>query len=735
MRLFPVSFVLALFPALFCIAQVEETAEAVEAAGSPEALAERARGSVVLIRSANRAGKMEGTGTGFVVSTNGTIASNHHVIGDHRAFHVEFADGTVREPTRILALDRKKDLVLIQIDPEGLDLKPLTLGDPDAAKPGQEILTLGNPLGLEFSVAKGVLAARRDFDGLEMLQVAVPLEPGSSGSPVLDMKGEVLGVLGIKSGDAIGLAVPTKHLQPLLADPRPIAIPAWLTIGALDPAEWRTRLGAGWRQRAGRIQVTGMGTGFGGRTLGLSQAPMPGAAYDLSVEVKLDDESGAAGLVFASDGKDRCYGFYPTSGQLRLTRFDGPDVFSWTIIDTVGSEAYVPGEWNHLQVHHAPGLIQCRVNGVLVIESRDNRLQPDEPRVGLCKFRAPNATFRHFRLAKELPDPTPDPKKLDAAAEVLDKLAEGDTTTRDAVPDLAKLGSDGTDAVTARARELAAQAAKLERLASRLHRHRVIENLKGVVAKKPIDLPHATLLLAQLDNADLDVEPYRGRIDRIASVVTNRLPEKATDQQRFDAVREVLFEEMSFHGGRTDYYSRSNAYLNEVLDDREGQPLTLSLLFVEVANRVGLEARGVSLPRHFVAKVRIDREWQLVDCFNGGRLITAADAEELTGLPLAEKDFVAARPLAILVRMINNLLGTAREEKDTPAMIGYLDVLIAIDPAEVNRLGMRAMLLASESRHDEALEDLEALLAANPPGLDLRMIERLRERVEAEQSR
>lgn len=81
--------------------------------------------------------------------------------------------------------------------------------------------------------------------------------------------------------------------------------------------------------------------------------------------------------------------------------------------------------------------------------------------------------------------------------------------------------------------------------------------------------------------------------------------------------------------------------------------------------------------------------------------------------------------------MVNNLLGTAREEEDTPAMIGYLDVL-AIDPAEDNRLGMRAMLLASEDRLDEALEDLDALLAANPPGLDLRMTERLRERIQAD---
>ena len=88
----------------------------------------------------------------------------------------------------------------------------------------------------------------------------------------------------------------------------------------------------------------------------------------MAVEIILDDESGAAGLAFESDGGNRHYGFYPSSGSLRLTRFDGPDVFTWNILRQLQSDAYHPGEWNRLRVRVEEKKITCFVNGEKVIE-------------------------------------------------------------------------------------------------------------------------------------------------------------------------------------------------------------------------------------------------------------------------------------------------------------------------------------------------------------------------------
>ena len=117
--------------------------------------------------------------------------------------------------------------------------------------------------------------------------------------------------------------------------------------------------------------------------------------------MRLDDEAGAAGLVFHADGGDKHYGFYPTGGQLRLTRFDGPDVFSWKILKDQRSPHYRPGEWNTLKVRVEKERILCYVNDQLVIESADTGLPAGK--VGLAKFRDTRAEFKHFQLARQIP--------------------------------------------------------------------------------------------------------------------------------------------------------------------------------------------------------------------------------------------------------------------------------------------------------------------------------------------
>lgn len=160
-------------------------------------------------------------------------------------------------------------------------------------------MAIGNPVGLRHSVVQGVLSARRDVDGNEMLQVAIPIEQGNSGGPLLDMKGRVHGVLTLKSALTanLGFAMPSKLITALLEKPNPVPMSRWLTIGALNARDWKPVFGARWSQRAGRVQVEGAGQGFGGRSLCLSQKPVPARPYEIAVEVRLDDEwRGGLGL-------------------------------------------------------------------------------------------------------------------------------------------------------------------------------------------------------------------------------------------------------------------------------------------------------------------------------------------------------------------------------------------------------------------------------------------------------
>src|SRR5207248_2109960 len=202
---------------------------------------------------------------------DGLIATNLHVLGDARPITVETADGKRYEVTSIHASDRPRDLALLRVAAK--DLAALELGNSDELKEGQAVVALGNPIGLKYSVVSGVVSGNRDIDGRPMIQLAIPIEPGNSGGPLLDMVGRVQGILTMKSAVTrnLGFAVPINDLQPLLKKPNPIPMSRWLTFGTLDAAEWTILFDARWRQRAGKIVAEGLGSSFGGRSLCLSQ--------------------------------------------------------------------------------------------------------------------------------------------------------------------------------------------------------------------------------------------------------------------------------------------------------------------------------------------------------------------------------------------------------------------------------------------------------------------------------
>jgi len=97
------------------------------------------------------------------------------------------------------------------------------LGDSDSLKQGSHVVAMGNPQGLEFSVVEGVVSARRDFEVAEMIQLAMPVEPGNSGGPLLDLQARVHGILTLKSAVTrnLGFAMPINTLKPLLEKPIP----------------------------------------------------------------------------------------------------------------------------------------------------------------------------------------------------------------------------------------------------------------------------------------------------------------------------------------------------------------------------------------------------------------------------------------------------------------------------------------------------------------------------------
>ena len=698
------------------------------------AIATKSRESIVVVLSTGREGTRSGLGTGFVVGEDVVIATNFHVIGEHRPFSFQFANGTIREPVAILGYDRRRDLALVKVDAKGL--RPLELGDSDTLLQGQTVMALGNPLGLEYSVTRGVIAATARVVGegamsRPMIQIGIPIEPGSSGSPVLNLVGHVVGVLSMKSSDAFGFAEPVNHLKKLIDGRLEIPITGWLTIGVLDERDWSPLTGGVWRQRGGTIVAEGKGDGFAGRMICLSKIDHPTSdSLALEVDVRLEDESGAAGLAFHSDGGHKHYGFYPTNGALRLTRFEGPDVFTWKILNTVNSMAYRPNEWNRLAVRVDGQRITCSVNGEVVIEKVDHGLTTGK--IGLVKFRDPGASFRRFRLGDRGGVAA---ISGDVRADFDRRLAgETDGGDEEIVDRLVAMGADAVALLQAQSEDREREAQRLRELAVRVHERLVARRLADLIAggDEKIDLLRGALLIALLDNPDLDVNSYERLIDRMAQDIRKRLSSDEgaalTVDDRMKALAAFMFEEQGFHPSVADYYHRSNSYINEVLDDREGIPITLSLIFIELARRLDLDVSGMNTPRHFLVRHDLpDGTVKYIDVFNAAREVDLAQIPALTGKPMIrDEDLLPARNASVLARVLRNLIAVAERQGDEPAVMRYLDAILAVQPDSAVDRWIRAVRLFRAEKYRRAAVDLDWLIEQVPAGVDLQPVHDMR---------
>lgn len=239
-----------------------------------------------------------------------------------------------------------------------------------------------------------------------------------------------------------------------------------------------------------------------------------------------------------------------------------------------------------------------------------------------------------------------------------------------------------------------------------------------------LDIVEFALLISAEAHPGLDVDEQH---DRIASL-RNRAAERARGVQnpleRLDRIREWLFVEERFRGNLDDYDDPRNSYLHEVLDRRLGIPLTLSILYLEVARGAGFEARGVGLPGHFVCGVERDGRTMLVDPFHAGHVISEDDCRDLvarsTGRPdLFRRELLkGATTEAMASRLLQNLKRIHLTAENFAAALDVVDHLLILDPDDAREIRDGGILKAHLGRPGAAVSDLQTYLELVPEAPD-----------------
>ncbi len=245
----------------------------------------------------------------------------------------------------------------------------------------------------------------------------------------------------------------------------------------------------------------------------------------------------------------------------------------------------------------------------------------------------------------------------------------------------------------------------------------------------PVEL--AALVLAKDFSPDLDVSASLAALDALAAPLAARVAHLDNARDLAAALGTWLFDACGFHGNEDDYYDPRNSYLHEVIRTRAGIPITLAVVVIAVARRVGVRAVGVGFPGHFLVRVEGRREGDavLLDPFFRGREVTPAIAEQLARRTLGDAAQLRTEHLAttdvrsMTVRMLSNLRAIHERRGDHPNALVVCDRLVDLTGSVDARRSRAAHLLALHAVA-AAIDDLEAWLRARPDHPDAAEVRR-----------
>lgn len=242
-----------------------------------------------------------------------------------------------------------------------------------------------------------------------------------------------------------------------------------------------------------------------------------------------------------------------------------------------------------------------------------------------------------------------------------------------------------------------------------------------------VNLAEAALLIAAEEYPRLDVEAYLEKLDLFGDLARDRAEDASDTIGMITALNATLFERLGFHGNRESYYDPRNSFLNEVIDRRTGIPIALTIVYMEVARRLGFPVKGVGMPFHFIAKHEAESGDVFIDPFNEGRVLGDAGCAELLAEMSSGKIEIQPAHLEpvtnkqILTRMLSNLLGIYAAS-DHRRALAAVERLLLIDPHSATHIRDRGLLLASVGDTANAITELKRYLELAPHAADANTI-------------
>jgi regulator of sirC expression with transglutaminase-like and TPR domain len=250
--------------------------------------------------------------------------------------------------------------------------------------------------------------------------------------------------------------------------------------------------------------------------------------------------------------------------------------------------------------------------------------------------------------------------------------------------------------------------------------------LLDLLARRPstIDLDRAALEVAKIGYPDLDTDFWVSELDRHAFAIADRAWDLSDGEHFVQTTNRYLFGELGLRGNDENYYDADNSFLHRVLSTGLGMPISLSVVYIEIARRLAKPVVGIGLPGHFVVRFRDESYSTYIDPYNGGMLINEDDCRVLARVEKLEPHMLApVDRRSIVMRMLNNLRQVYFSQAQHENALRLLDLLIAADPFTADEHKQRGVALMQLERMKEAVGAFRRYLDLMPKAADREQIQ------------
>ena len=237
-----------------------------------------------------------------------------------------------------------------------------------------------------------------------------------------------------------------------------------------------------------------------------------------------------------------------------------------------------------------------------------------------------------------------------------------------------------------------------------------------------VSLATLGLLISTLEYPDIDIDDELTSFRQLESVLSRRIQSNSSLLQKLNEISEYFFLELRFSGNVKNYYDHKNSFINEVLNRRHGIPITLAIVYMEIASRLGIDVAGIGMPGHFLVRANDKTETFYIDVFNKGTVLSKVECEETfndyasASFTWDDRYLLPVDDRYIIVRLLRNLKYIYLSENKSKKAYEVIDLIVGLEPDNVFEIRDRGMIGFRIGHQKQSIEDLKRFLEREPVG-------------------